>query len=96
MSMLPGIICDYESRGLEEAGELAGLSDEGRVKAMHIATQTGTLSRIEDSTGPGSPDGTDICASVAIVRCDWRRKNDLETEQILTNILSGSGGAEHF
>ena len=38
MSMLPGIICDYESRGLEEAGELAGLSDEGRVKAMHIAT----------------------------------------------------------
>ena len=36
MPMLPGIVCDYESRGLEEVGELAGLSDEGWAEAMHI------------------------------------------------------------
>ena len=31
MPMLQGIIPNYEVRGMEEAGELAGLSEEGRV-----------------------------------------------------------------
>lgn len=29
MSMLPRIVCNYEPRGLEETGELAGLSEGG-------------------------------------------------------------------
>jgi len=49
----------------------------------------GTLSIIEDSIGPGAPDEVDICASVAMGRYDWRRKDDRETEQILKNIQSG-------
>ena len=82
MPVLPGIICNYESRGPEEAGELAGLSERGPAEARRITTWTDTLSKIEDSTGPG----VDICVSVATERCDRRRKDGLETEQILTNI----------
>lgn len=85
--MLPGIIFDCEPRGPEETGELAGLLGRGPAEAMFIATRTDTLSKIEDSTGPGVPDSVDICVSVATDRCDWRRKDSLETEQILTNIL---------
>lgn len=61
----------------------------GQAEAMLIATQTSTLSKIEDSIGPGAPDGIDVCASVAMERCDWRRKDGLKTEQILTNIRNG-------
>lgn len=52
---------------MEEAGQLAGLSEGGQAGAMPIATWTGTLSEIEDSIGPGVPDGG-ICASVAMER----------------------------
>ena len=89
MSMLQRIIPNYEARRLEETGELAGLSEEGRAWAMHIATSTNTLSTIDDSIDPGESDGTDIRESVAMGRWEWRRRDHRETEQILTNILSG-------
>lgn len=83
MPVLPGIVFNHESRGPEEAGELAGLSEQGLAEARLIAPWTDTLSKIEDSTGPG----VDIRVSVATERCDRRGKDGLETEQILTNIL---------
>lgn len=43
---------------------------------------------IEDSIGPGEPDEIGTCASVAMERCDWRRKVHRETEQMLKNMLS--------
>jgi hypothetical protein len=36
--MLPRIVGDYKSGGLEEAGELAGLSEGGRAGAMLVTT----------------------------------------------------------
>lgn len=88
MPMLEGIIRNYEARGAEEAGELAGLS-EGRAGAMHIATSRDTLFMIDDCIGPGEPDGIDICRSVAMGGWERRRRDRRETEQILTNIQSG-------
>lgn len=89
MPMLKRIIRNYEPRRLKEAGELAGLSENGRTEAMPVATQTNTFSAIEDSTGPGELDEVDIWASASMERCERRRKHCRETEQILTNILSG-------
>lgn len=58
----------------------------GRAEAMLNGTWTSTLSAIEDSIGPGAVDEIDICASVGMGRLGRRRKDDRETEQILTNM----------
>lgn len=57
------------------------------MEAMHIATWTRTLSKIEDSIGPGVADGLEAGASVAMERCGWRKRDGRKAEQILTNIL---------